>query len=209
MASLMVDSYREKKQSTYQSDDSWLFSRGNWIYPDSNSMSKYTSYHARTPEEELHLFGGRNDINQPLIGKKRQYVLQSPRFFTFLSFGILISVALGFMTMLPCPTGAAINKIFKFTDTKSGIDILPGQDIQEALYHNKTFKVVLLGDSLINKPYVMFDLAGKIKAYLPGYNLELSNCGSNGAVIGEIIFSDFYDYFEDLGTFEDMSSRDI
>ena len=155
------------------------------MLPDPNSMSKYTGYQQKSSDEELYLFNGKNDISQSLMGRKTKQALPSPRCFTFLAMGILMMISAALMAMLPCPTGAFINKIFKFTDVNSGIERLPGQDIQEALYSNKTFKIALLGDSLINKPYNMFNLAGRIQAYLPGYQLELTNCGSNGAVIGK------------------------
>ena len=185
MTSHLYDSYRDEKLTEHNSDESWLFSRGNWTLPDPNAMSKYTGYQQKSSDEELYLFNGKNDISQPLIGRKTKYALPSPRCFTLLAIGILMITSAALMAMLPCPTGAFINKIFKFTDTNSGIERLPGQDIQESLYSNKTFKIALLGDSLINKPYIMFNLAGRIQAYLPGYHLELTNCGSNGAVIGK------------------------
>ena len=188
-----MSSHLHDSNTQHNSDESWLFSKGNWMLPDPNSMSKYSGYQQKSSDEELYLFSRKSDISQPLMGRKVKYTLPSPRFFTFLAIGALMIISSALMTMLPCPTGAFINKIFKFTDTNSGIERLPGQEIQEALYSNKTFKIALLGDSLINKPYNMFNLAGRIQAYLPGYHLELTNCGTNGAVIGK------YAKFEIMG----------
>ena len=42
---------------------------------------------------------------------------------------------------------------------------------------------MLLGDSLINKPFQLFDLGGKIASLVPEYNLEITNCGFNGAKV--------------------------
>jgi hypothetical protein len=53
-------------------------------------------------------------------------------------------------------------------------------------FSNKTYKVVLLGDSLIGKPFERFQLDQKIKAYLPRYNLDIIRCAENGARIAGI-----------------------
>jgi hypothetical protein len=45
------------------------------------------------------------------------------------------------------------------------------------------FKVVMLGDSLMNRPMNKFNLAGRIQALLPEYPLEFTNCGFDGTGI--------------------------
>ena len=49
-------------------------------------------------------------------------------------------------------------------------------------------RIVLLGDSLINKPYQQHDLGGKIQKYLSQYPyaLNITNCGFNGHMIASI-----------------------
>ena len=59
-------------------------------------------------------------------------------------------------------------------------------DINTHAMYETPFRVVLLGDSLINRPYNHYDLAGKIQSNLPRYSLEIINCGSDGATINRI-----------------------
>ena len=56
-------------------------------------------------------------------------------------------------------------------------------------FTDKTLRIVLLGDSMINKPYEMYNLGGKIQSYLSQYpyTLEITNCGFNGAIISDIM----------------------
>lgn len=183
-----------KKKAFFTSDGSWLFSQGSWAFPDPNAMSKYSKNRFdSSADEETHLFG--NDIRQPLLSKKKTFIFFnfSPRCLIISAVLSTVCIVVGIMTMVPCMTSEALNTVFKVHDTKSGIPILPGQAAQEALYSNKTFNIALLGDSLINKPYNMFALVDKISAYLPGYKLNLVNCGSNGAQISKysLIFGCF------------------
>lgn len=55
-----------------------------------------------------------------------------------------------------------------------------------SLYPSTSFKVVLLGDSLINLPYQDFHLAQLIQSYFPNTALELINAGVNGNTIKDI-----------------------
>lgn len=53
---------------------------------------------------------------------------------------------------------------------------------------NNTLRVVLLGDSLINRPYELFNLSEKIQSYISQYDytFDISNCGFNGQRIETI-----------------------
>jgi hypothetical protein len=161
------------------SDDSWLISSASWIFPStaqtpsSNPMLSHNS-----SDEEVE----RSNLKQPLIPRKTTRVYFSSKFLLIVGsiFTAIISVAL--LLLLPCPTGALINWVFKFRAINPPI---PSNPDQELLFKDRTFKIALLGDSLINKPFKSFQLQEKIKAYLPGYNFEMINCGINGAQIGE------------------------
>lgn len=50
---------------------------------------------------------------------------------------------------------------------------------------NKMIRIVLLGDSLINRPCTSHNLTGKIKTYLSQYDytFEITNCGFDGSRI--------------------------
>lgn len=51
---------------------------------------------------------------------------------------------------------------------------------EEIAKSNKSYNVVLFGDSLINEPFVLNNLAGKMSSFLPQYNLNIANYGVNG-----------------------------
>ena len=97
---------------------------------------------------------------------------------------LLISFLLA--TLIPCKTMAFMQTLFIGISTK----ILPvtDDDINTNAIQGTPFRVVLVGDSLINRPYNHFDLAGKIQSQsnLPHYSLEIVNCGSDGATINRI-----------------------
>jgi hypothetical protein len=51
---------------------------------------------------------------------------------------------------------------------------------EEFVKSNKSYNIVLFGDSLINVPFTENNLVGKIKSFLPQYALNISNYGVNG-----------------------------
>lgn len=53
---------------------------------------------------------------------------------------------------------------------------------------NNTLRIVLLGDSLINRPYELYNLSEKIQSYISQYDytFDISNCGFNGQMIETI-----------------------
>jgi hypothetical protein len=53
---------------------------------------------------------------------------------------------------------------------------------------NNTLRIVLLGDSLINRPYELYNLSEKIQSYISqyDYSYDISNCGFNGQMIATI-----------------------
>ena len=94
---------------------------------------------------------------------------------------ILISFLLA--TLIPCKTMAFLQMISRGINTKPATD----NDINNnAFIQDPPFRVILLGDSLINRPYNHFALAEKIQSNLPLYSLEIINCGSDGATISRI-----------------------
>lgn len=121
-------------------------------------------------------------LKQPLLPKKAaRSSFPSKCLLIFMSvLAVIISVAL--ILLLPCPTASFINAVFKFKPDSPAIASFPDQEL---LFHDRTFKVALLGDSLINKPFKSFQLQEKIKQLLPGYNFDFVNCGINGAQIGD------------------------
>ena len=58
--------------------------------------------------------------------------------------------------------------------------------IMEFYRFPRVYKVSLVGDSLINRACLDFDLIGKLKKLLPGYLVEFTNHGINGAEIATI-----------------------
>ena len=169
----------QRLPTSNNSDDSWLYSSASWIFPNSaetSTSNPMLSYNSSDEEVE------RSGLKQSLLLRKTSRVYCSSKFLAiFMSiFTVIISVAL--LLLLPCPTGAFINAVFKF---KADNPPIPSNPDQELIFHDRTFKIALLGDSLINKPFKSFQLEDKIKAYLPGYNFEMINCGINGAQIGE------------------------
>jgi hypothetical protein len=53
-------------------------------------------------------------------------------------------------------------------------------------YVENPIRIVLLGDSLVNKPFWMFDLGGKIADMLPSYTYQIYNQAQDGRTISRI-----------------------
>lgn len=132
----------------------------------------------RIVANELQYFLDDNNEKQLIKKKKKCCTLVS---MLTLLLTALIVVAFLLMTMIPCTAGTWFNGYFQFGALQ--LD-LPRYYDKEAAFSNKTFNIVLLGDSLMNRPYNMFNLAGLIQGWLPGYNLNIINCGSDGQFIG-------------------------
>lgn len=165
---------------TYDPDESWLSSMSAWVFPSPFSASSGGSRYSSV--EDTNYFAPNDILKQPLLAKKlRTAYCSSTRILLVVALMIAL-LAAGLMTMYPCPIVDAINKRFKFVDMTYSFRM---SSSQEMLFQNRNFTIALLGDSLINKPFNNFELAEKIQAYLPGYNLNIINCGSNGATIGE------------------------
>ena len=174
--------YRMMGQRTpsYDPDESWLSSMSAWVFPPPFSTASGGSRYSSI--DETNYFAATDVLKEPLLPKKlRTAYCSSTRI--LLVFALLVTLLFaGLMTMYPCPIVDAINKRFKFVDMTYTLET---SSSQEMLFQNRNFTVALLGDSLINKPFNGFQLAEKIQAHLPGYNLNIINCGSNGATIGE------------------------
>ena len=62
----------------------------------------------------------------------------------------------------------------------------PLDDIRRLPTQNSLIKVAFIGDSLINRPYLKYNLTDKIQALLPDLKLSISNYASDGSVIKNI-----------------------
>lgn len=134
-------------------------------------------------DEGSYLISNPEGLQKSLLEQRPRAILpNSGNLFTFL----IATTALVFLIVMalhPCPIIAAFSPIYKSQDFDSATEIDSYPD-QEARFKDRTFNIALLGDSLINKPFEMFQLSEKIQAHLPGYKLNIINCGSNGAQIG-------------------------
>ena len=99
---------------------------------------------------------------------------------------ILLPVAmLGMKSLGPC----SYNTILSFNKNEIVPYLTTGNATQ---YHitpddnSTSFQIFLFGDSLINKPYMNLDLEGKIRSYLPQFDLEITNIASNGCKISDM-----------------------
>ena len=132
-------------------------------------------------DEGSYLISNAEGLEKSLLQPKpRPAIAAYGKFLTLL----IVTATLIFMTVMafhPCPIIAAFSSIHKDTDSTTEIESYPEQ---EERFKDRTFTVALLGDSLINKPFQMFQLSEKIQALLPGYNFNFINCGRNGAQIG-------------------------
>lgn len=99
-----------------------------------------------------------DDNNVKQVVKKKKFISGYCIILTL--FIILVVAAFFLTTMIPCIIGSAVQGAFKFDEVLSN---LPRYPLQEAKFANRTFNIVLLGDSLINKPYRMYNLAGQIQ----------------------------------------------
>lgn len=60
---------------------------------------------------------------------------------------------------------------------------VPANFNSSVIVSNQTIRIVLLGDSLINRPYKLFNLVGKMQNFLSQYDytFEIFNCGFDGS----------------------------
>ena len=94
-------------------------------------------------------------------------------FFFFLFLLVVVPTIL-LLTLIPCKT-------FEFIGGLWEPIIIPK-------YHRGIpIRIVMLGDSLINRPMNEFNLGGQIQTFLPQYTLEFTNCGFDGTGIGWIL----------------------
>ena len=166
-------------QSSRDNESSWLFSNSSKRRKESKTnLSSYST------DEGSYLITNSEGLQKSLLEPKPRAILPtSGNLFTIL----IATSALVFLIVMalhPCPIIAAFSPIYKSQDSDSatGIESYPDQ---EARFKDRTFTIALLGDSLVNKPFQMFQLSEKIQAHLPGYKLNIINCGSNGAEIGQ------------------------
>lgn len=100
---------------------------------------------------------------------------------TLILIGFLLSIFVTFtvlLTVIPCDT----LEVFRMLGPLDYFIV----EVSNQTPSNETFSIVLFGDSLVNKPFLEFDLGGKIQALLPQHNLQIKNCGFNGATIFEL-----------------------
>ena len=84
------------------------------------------------------------------------------------------------LTLIPCKTFEFIEGLWK--------PMLAWTSSDTPQYHRGTpIRIVMLGDSLMNRPMNKFNLGGQIQAFLPQYTLEFTNCGFDGTGIGWIL----------------------
>ena len=124
--------------------------------------------------------------------------LRGYRFFAFIGLLTVITVIiLLLLTPLGCIAKSYSNETFESATIFAKRDVLglpykryrDGDSLESNLnITDKTLRIVLLGDSLINKPYQMHDLSGKMQNYLSQYpyKLNITNCGFNGNTIAAI-----------------------
>jgi hypothetical protein len=99
---------------------------------------------------------------------------------------IVSSIALlGVKSLGPC----RYNTILSFNRK----DIVPYISTRNSTQYQLTddnngtrFQVTLFGDSLINRPFLNLDLDGKIKSYLPQFELDVTNIASSGCKISDM-----------------------
>jgi hypothetical protein len=128
--------------------------------------------------------------------KKRRHLL-----FAILGFCVFVTVILVLLlTPIGCILSSFITNRFEsmehfVADKVFGVDYYryavtdtTNSSLSSLNITDNTLRIVLLGDSLINKPYEQHDLGGKIQAYLSQYpyTLEITNCGFNGHTIRAI-----------------------
>jgi len=115
------------------------------------------------------------------IRKKQFYFACTSRMIVTILLIVSSIIVISLITLIPCIIGESINSVFHYNSEE-----LASFYEQKDGFSNKTYKVVLLGDSLIGKPFERFELDQKIKAYLPKYNLDIIKCAENGARIAGI-----------------------
>ena len=150
-----------------------------------------------------------NDERSPLVAKNVNHKLESREFQAFESaktenrkhvfYSSLVPASL--ITLLVCllvtPLGCIASSflayIFQsaggmFFKSLLGYDYFQYPDVSATINSSitvtdSTLRIVLLGDSLINRPYEMHNLGGKIQNYLSQYDytFDIVNCGFNGA----------------------------
>jgi hypothetical protein len=106
----------------------------------------------------------------------------------------IISVLCALLTPLGCIFSSALSNFGRFLWVDvfyKKLQYYPnvGATINSSIVvSNRTLRIVLLGDSLINRPYESFDLGEKMKAYLSQYDyvFEITNCGFDGHKIEDI-----------------------
>lgn len=149
------------------------------------------------------------DERSPLVKKNTDHKLESREFQAFesaktenrkhifysslvpASFIILLICLL--VTPLGCIASSCLVYILQSTGgllfkSVLGYDYFQYPDVSATLnspitLSDSTLRIVLLGDSLINRPYEMHNLGGKIQRYLSQYDFtfDIVNCGFNGA----------------------------
>ena len=98
--------------------------------------------------------------------------------FTVLLLGFLPVIVL--LTVVPCKTFEVLDGLWAPVVAWVG-SILRGHVAGAAGAENGTpYRVVLLGDSLVNRPMNHFNLAGRLQALLPEVPLDVTNCGFDG-----------------------------
>ena len=84
------------------------------------------------------------------------------------------------MTLIPCKTFEIIDGVWE-----PAALWVKSKWTKKIMYQGRTspLKVVMLGDSLMNRPMNKFNLGGRMQALLPEYPLEFTNCGFDGTGI--------------------------
>lgn len=114
--------------------------------------------------------------------KTKVYQNQCTLLGCFLFMAVSITVIL--LTVIPCDTLAAFERL---ASPNSYFGEFTDPTYATLVSTERTFRIALLGDSLINKPFTEYNLGGIISDLLPQYDLEIKNCGFNGATINNII----------------------
>ena len=157
--------------------------QSSWLFLNSSKRRKESKGSSYANDEGSYLISNVESLQKSLLEQKPRAAIPASR--KFLSVLIATSALIFMITMAlhPCPIIAAFSSTHRFQDPDPATEI-DSYPEQEARFKDRTFTIALLGDTLINKPFQMFQLSEKIQAHLPGYKLNIVNCGANGAQIG-------------------------
>jgi hypothetical protein len=167
-------SQKENSLNSNPSNKSWAI-----VYPDDDDDAEVDSIYPKSSDEAEKAFPADIILSRKSICMKcmKKYSNRC----TFILIGFIVSVFITFtilLTEIPCDTLEAF-QMFK----SPNYFIAEGSD---QILSDETFHVVLFGDSLMHRPFLEFDLSGKIQALLPQFHLRIKDCGFDAATINDL-----------------------